>query len=469
LSENGIIDPVESKKYGFTTKLKAKLLGQEIEDGQDDKKFAEDLIDIKTVGRYEIVGKLGQGSMGFVYLGRDPFIKRNVSIKISRPAADLDPKMENKFRERFFIEAQSAGKLTHPNIVSIYDAGMYMDYYYITMEFIDGPTLEKYCHKDELLPISKIVEIIFVVCRALDYAHKQGVVHRDIKPSNIMLNKAGEVRITDFSIAQIKTENKASKGIFGSPSYMSPEQVKEGPVDERSDIFSLGCVLYELLTGQKAFPGENYYSILFRISNANPIPMEQVRKGIPDVLTKIVDKALAKNPNDRYQNCSDFAYELRVALRGLKESTAKTKIEDEVDYVHSVPFFERFSREQVKAILDASNLVKVPQGEIIVNEGEVDDCFFIILSGQTAVEKNKQNIAFLDRGECFGEMSYLSGKSRVASVISVTDCILLKISATLLDRADESIQLLFLKNFALTLVSRLSKKNEDTENNSIQH
>ncbi len=467
MAENGIIEPGESKKLGFTSKLKSKLLGQEKEASQDDKKFVEDLTDIKIVGRYEIVGKLGQGSMGFVYLGRDPFIKRNVSIKISRPAADLDPKMEKKFRERFFIEAQSAGKLTHPNIVSIYDAGMYMDYYYITMEFIDGPTLEKYCHKDELLTINRVAEIMFIVCRALDYAHKHGVVHRDIKPSNIMLNKAGEVRITDFSIAQIKTENKPSKGIVGSPSYMSPEQVKEGPVDERSDIFSLGCVLYELLTGQKAFPGENYYSILFRIANANPIPMEQLRKGIPDVLTKIINKALAKKPNERYQTCADFAYELRVALRGLKEATSKTKIEDEVDYIHSVPFFEPFTKEQVKAILGTSNIIKVPKGEVIVTEGEIDDCFFIILSGQTAVQKNKQNIAILERGECFGEMSYLSGKSRVASVVSVTECILLKISATLLDRADENIQRLFLKNFALTLVARLSKKNEDMATNTI--
>lgn len=452
----------EHKKYGFTTWLKSKILGKEKGASPVDTKFLTDLMGIKTIGRYEIVGKLGQGSMGVVYLGRDPYINRNVSIKVSRPAADVDLEMADRYRERFFIEAQSAGRLMYPNIVSIYDAGMYKDFCYITMEYIDGPTLEKFCRQEELLPASRVVEIIFVACKALDYAHKQGVVHRDVKPSNIMLNKAGDVRITDFGIAQIKSQTTVSKGIVGSPSYMSPEQVKEQPVDDRSDIFSLGCVLYELLTGHKAFDGENYFSIMYKITNENPLPVKQRRKDIPDILAKIIKKALAKDPNERYQTCSDFAYDLRVALRGLKETAVTTKAEDVVDYVHSVPFFERFTKEQVQEVLHTSNLIKILKGKVIVAEGEIDDCFFIILSGRTAVQKNKQHIAFLGRGECFGEMSYLSGQSRAASVVSLTDCILLKISATLLDRAAEPIQLLFLKNFATTLLTRLTKKNENS-------
>lgn len=447
------------KKHGLTSWLKVKFLGKEKEVSPIDTQFLADLSDVKTVGRYEIIGKLGQGSMGVVYLGKDPYINRHVGIKISRPAADVVAEKADKYRERFFVEAQSAGRLMHPSIVAIYDAGMYKDFCYITMEYIDGPTLEKFCHADTLLPLSRVVEILFAACRALDYAHKKGVIHRDIKPSNIMLNKAGDVRITDFGIAQIKTEQTVSKGIIGSPSYMSPEQVKEEPVEDKSDIFSLGCVLYELLTGQKAFSGDNYFSIMYKITNEEPASIRDLRPEIPEILARIARKALAKDPVRRYQTCMDFAYDLRVALRGLKGVVKSDKVDNVVDYVHSVPFFENFTKDQVKEILNASNIIKVLKGKVVVAEGEIDDSFYIILSGKAAVMKGEKTIAGITRGECFGEMSYLSGESRAATVMAETDCILIKISATLLDKSSENIQLHFLKNFAMTLLQRLSKRN----------
>jgi len=451
---------VEAQKHGFTSWLKLKFLSKgKDQDTPIDTEFFQDLSDLKTVGRYEIVGKLGQGSMGVVYLGKDPYINRYVGIKISRPEAGMVEEKANKYRERFFIEAQSAGRLMHPNIVAIYDAGMHEDFCYITMEYIDGPTLQSLCRKDTLLPFSKVVEIMFQACNALDYAHKKGVVHRDIKPSNIMLNKSESVRITDFGIARIKTEQTASEGIIGSPSYMSPEQVREEPVEDKTDIFSLGCVLYELLCGEKAFDGDNYYAIMYKITNEDPVPVRRVRPEVPEVLAKITQKALEKDPNRRYQTCADFAYDLRVALRGLKGMgrTAKVKAEDVVDYVHSVPFFEHFERDHVKQILQASSIIKFPKGRVMVAEGDIDDSFFIILSGRAAVQRNDSKIAVVGRGECFGEMSYLSGEARTATVVADTDCILMKISATLLDKSPESIQLIFLKNFAMTLLRRLSR------------
>ena len=448
----------EPKKHGLTGWLKLKFLGKDKEESHVDTQFLADLSDIRTVGRYEIIGKLGQGSMGVVYLGRDPYINRHVSIKISRPSSNITGQEADKYRKRFFLEAQSAGKLVHPGIVAIYDAGLYQDFCYITMEYIDGPALEKYCKKDELLPISKVVEIIFMACKALDYAHKQGVIHRDIKPSNIMLTKAWDVKITDFSIAKIKSEETASKGIIGSPSYLAPEQVKEEPLEEKSDIFSLGCVLYELLTGEKAFSGDNYFSILYKITNEDPAPIQEFRSDVPEILVRIVKKALEKDPSHRYQSSMDFAYDLRVALRGLKGEVKSEKSEDIVDYVHNVPFFETFTKEQVKEIISASAILKIPKGKVIVSEGEIDDTFYIILSGRAAVKKNKENIAFITRGECFGEMSYLGGRSRASTVAADTNCVLLKISATLMDKSSGRIQLVFLKRFAKTLVNRLAKK-----------
>lgn len=463
MPDRAIKDPEEAKrKLGLTSWLRLKLLGAEKETTPVDSQFLADLSDIATVGRYEIIGQLGQGSMGVVFVGRDPYINRHVGIKVSRPAADVQREKADKYREKFFLEAQSAGRLVHPGIVAIYDAGMYKDFCYITMEYVDGPSLQKYCAKDSLFPVSKVVEIIFAVCHALDFAHKRGVVHRDIKPSNILLSGAGEVKITDFGIAQVKTEQTSSKGIVGSPSYMSPEQVKEGAVEDKSDIFSLGCVLYEMLTGEKAFPGDNYFSIMYKITNEEPPPIPEIRSEVPEILWKITRKALSKDPAERYQSCMDFAYDLRVALRGLKGGGGADRIDTIVDYVNSVPFFENFNKEQVKEILNASNIIKVRRGKVLMSEGEIDDTFFIILSGKVAVNKGSRTIAFLSRGECFGEMSYLSGQSRAATVVVETDCVLMKISGTLLDKSPDTIQVLFLRNFALTLIQRLSRKIEES-------
>jgi eukaryotic-like serine/threonine-protein kinase len=452
-NSNGTID----FKAGVTHWLKSRLFGKEKDASPVDTKFLNDLYDVHKIGRYEIIDKLGQGSMGVVYKGKDPYINRDVSIKISRPSSDTTGEQADKYREKFFLEAQSAGRLMHPNIVAIYDAGMYKDFCYITMEYIDGPNLCKFCVKDNLLPISNATEILIGACKALDYAHQKDVVHRDIKPSNIMLNKSRDVKITDFGIAQIKSDSTISKGIIGSPSYMSPEQIKEEPVTFLGDIFSLGCVMYELLTGEQAFPGDNYFSIMYKIVNEEPPPMNELRPEIPDILEKIVRKAISKDVDKRYQTCMDLAYDLRVALRGLKDETIKEdKAEDVIDYTRNIQFFSNFSREQVKEILDAANVIRAQKETAVVREGEIDDSFYIIMSGQASVRKNGREIAVIGRGECFGEMAYLSGDSRSATVVTNTDCILLKISSMLLDKAPQEIQLLFLKRFAMTLLRRLS-------------
>ncbi|CAB5126260.1 Serine/threonine protein kinase [Olavius algarvensis associated proteobacterium Delta 3] len=383
-------------------------------------------------------------------LGRDPYIDRLVAIKLS--------KTSDEYLESFFLEAQSSGRLNHPNIVAVYDAGVYEEYCYIAMEYLRGDTLEARCHKDRLLPADRAVGIIFTICTALEYAHQRGVIHRDVKPSNIMFNDSEEVKITDFGIAQV-TDNTAPLGIFGTPSYMPPEQLKEEIVGPQGDIFSLGCVLYELLSGQKAFSGANNFSIMYKITHEDPPPLLSIRPDLPPILEDITRKAIAKDLKARYQSCGDLAYDLRVALRGLTGTPVDEKLTDIIDYVHHVPFFVNFTKDQVRELIAASNIVKVPSGKVIVEESEIDDSFYIILSGKTQVKKANAPIASLGGGECFGEMSFISGQARSASVVAVTNCALLKISATLLDRSSKSIQLLFYKNFARTLVRRLAKSN----------
>ncbi|MFC1840137.1 protein kinase [Thermodesulfobacteriota bacterium] len=457
MTENNKNDDREIQKLGFTRWLSSKVLGKKKSLKPVDTQFIRDLHDVEKVGRYEIIEKIGQGNMGIVYRGRDPYIKRDVAIKIARPAADVTGEKADKYRERFFTEAQSIGRLMHPNIVSIYDAGMYRDFCYIAMEYIDGTTLSELCKSENKLPYDKISEIILSTCNALDYAHQMGVIHRDIKPSNIMLNNLNEVRITDFGIAKMKTDHTMSGEIVGSPSYMSPEQVKEEDIDNVSDVFSVGCVLYELLTCQQAFTGENHFTTMYKITNTDPQPVREIDPGIPQVLEDITKKALSKEKSIRYQTCMDMAYVLRVALRGLKGGVPKKEnVEDIIGYIHSINFFNNFSKDHVLQILSASNVVKILKGRVIMSEGEIDDSFYIILSGNAVVRKQNQNIARIGRGECFGEMAYLSGESRTATVTAETDCILLKISSMLLDKSSKEIQLLFLKKFAMTLLRRLS-------------
>ncbi len=420
-----------------------------IKDNFVESKLSAGLKDIKTIGRYEIIHKIGQGASGIVYKGQDPYINRPVAIKISLPSS-------RKARERFFIEAQSAGRLNHPNIVSIYDAGEFNNYCYITMEYIDGKTLKGFCHHDKLLPVAKAMELILRVCNALDYAHRNGIIHKDIKPPNIMLDKIGIVKITDFGIAQF-TEQTAEMGIFGTPSYMAPEQIKDEIAVIPSDVFSLGCVMYEMLTGIVAFGGDNDFSIMYKIVNEDPIPILNIRPDLPKIMGDIIKKALSKQFQDRYQTCLEFAYDLRLALNALNRAGNNGKAPDISEQFSNIPFFRNFTKQDINSLISINNIIKIKKGDIILSEGDIDDIFFIVLSGKVKIMRQNQTLAIIKQGESFGEMAYLGGQMRVATVIAETNCILLKIIPEMLDSAPAKTQVLFYKNFSLTLVQRLSK------------
>ena len=412
-------------------------------------KFISGLMDTRSMGRYKIIRKLGQGGSGVVYLARDAYIQRQVAIKISQG-------ISSQSRKKLFLEAQSAGRLSHPNILAIHDTGLYKEFCYIIMEYVEGRTLKKSCRPEHLLPLHQSIEIIFKLCGALHYAHQHGVIHRDIKPSNIMLDTHGTPKLMDFGIARI-AEQKTEKGVWGTPSYMSPEQLKEETASHPSDIFSLGCVMYELLTGQRAFSGENDFAIIYKITRENPTPIRELRPDLPEIFDKIMRKALAKNRDERYAACMDLAYDLRVALRGIMLPKGDKKVEDIIDLLCQVPFFHNFTREQIESLGLASSIIKVPEGKVIVTEGDIDDTFYILLNGKVKIRKNGKVIAKIRAGECFGEMAYIAGKARIASATAHTNCLLMKISATLMDKAPDAVQLLFFKNFARTLSYRLEK------------
>lgn len=273
---------------------------------------------VPTLGRYQILKELGRGAMGTVYLGKDPKINRQVAIKTVRFDDDVDEATMKATKDRFFREAESAGNLNHPNIIKIFDAGEDNDVSYIAMELLEGEDLKKYTEKANLLPMKTVVDFIIRTADGLDFAHQQGVIHRDIKPANIMLLKDGTLRITDFGIARITASSKTQTGtVMGTPSYMSPEQLSGKKVDGRSDLFSLGVMLYELLCGSKPFEGESIAELLFKISSEkHPNPKEK-NPAIPDSLVAVIDKLLEKNPDVRYQRGSEVSKDLAECLKAI--------------------------------------------------------------------------------------------------------------------------------------------------------
>lgn len=273
-----------------------------------------------TLGRYQVVNELGRGAMGVVYKGEDPKIHRTVAIKTVR-ISDFDEDMMDEIKERFFREAESAGLLTHPNIVTIYDAGEEHDLAYIAMEFLKGKDLEEFTKKENLFPMREALSIVANVADALDYAHSKGIVHRDIKPANIMrLDETHEVKVTDFGIARITASSKTKTGvIMGTPSYMSPEQVSGKRVDGRSDIFSLGVVLFELITGEKPFTGEDMTALMYKVAKEEHPSIRTINPKTPPVVEKIINKALEKDPENRYQKAGQMAEHLKMVLAKIDE------------------------------------------------------------------------------------------------------------------------------------------------------
>lgn len=269
------------------------------------------LMSLEKLGRYEITGMLGRGAMGIVYKARDPLIERMVAIKTISYAGLTSVEIED-FEQRFFREAKSAGRLNHPNIVTIYDVGHSDELAYIAMEYLSGCSLRTLLDSGVVLPYDRIVEIAAAIADGLGFAHANGVVHRDIKPANIMVLEDGAVKIADFGIAQLSGGALTMVGTaLGSPKYMSPEQVLGNKADGRSDVFSLGAVVYEMLTGRAPFSGEDLNAILYQVLNSHPLPPSSHNPGIPKAFDRIVERALSKKSEERYQEAAKMAADLR--------------------------------------------------------------------------------------------------------------------------------------------------------------
>jgi len=416
---------------------------------------------LEKVGKYEIIKELGKGATSAVYQAYDPFQNRQVAIKVVFPEALGDKEHGRRYKKLFVTEASLAGKLSHPHIVAIYDAAADEDGSYIVMEYVDGTTLEQYTRHDNLLPIQKIVEIVYKCARALEYASRQGVIHRDIKPANILLSGESDIKISDFGAALTVTAETTQVSGIGSPAYMSPEQVKEQQLTYQTDIFSLGVVMFQLLTGRLPFKGANNYSMIYQIINVeSPRPME-VRPDIPPRIDAIVMRALQKDTTKRYQTWDEMAHDLATAL-GTEEKREEGFAESEkFDTLRKLEFFRQFSDVELWEVLRLATWNKEPRDTVLIQENDIGSSFFILVSGEVKVVKQDRLINVLRGGECFGEMAYLGKQKfqRSASIVALSEITVIEIRAETLSKASDLCRHHFHGAFLELLVDRLAMAN----------
>ncbi len=410
------------------------------------------------IGKYSIVREIGRGTTSHVYLSYDTFTDRNVAIKVVRHDPDTEPQMRTRYERIFLNEAALAGKLSHPHIISIYDADIGDDFGYIVMEYVAGTTLQRYCWPDRLMPIEDVVETAFKCASALDYAYRHGIVHRDIKPANILLGRQREIKITDFGGAFRRDHDQTQISGVGSPAYMSPEQIREEELDQRTDIYSLGVVMYQLLTGRLPFNADSAEGLIYQILNVDPEPVGSLRADLALPLQELVMKALARAREDRYRNWKEFTDALSQVNRSLTLPPGTILDNEKFNAVRETAFFRAFSERETWEIVRGTRFHRVGVDELIVREGEKCDTFYLIVAGAAEVTRSGEVLDRLGPGDCFGETPYFEDRgARLASVTSATPMTLIEIPAVVVDNASDSCQKQFNRAFVRVLIDRMSR------------
>lgn len=416
------------------------------------------------IGKYELIRELGKGASSTVYLARDSFTDRQVALKLLNPGAMKDEEAR-QFKKLFLTEASLAGKLEHPYIASIYDAVITDDVSYLAVEYVGGGTLERYCQVDNLLPPNRVLEIIFKCCRALGYAHKNGIFHLDIKPENILIVEGTDIKIADFGAAIVKNGNSGEiiqiAGV-GSLAYMSPQQAQGMQLTQQADIYSLGAMFYKMLTGSLPFTASDDASLYFQILHVDPPRPSTYRMDIPGLLDEIVMKSLAKDLRDRYQNWEEFERALTAASDKLPMEVSSFTDTEKFNTLLKLDFFKNFGENELWEVLHLSHWAYYPGGTTIIREGDETASFFIIVSGEAEIRKNGRAIRMVHAGECIGEMSGIrkGAPRRSASVIAYSDIRLVKIYNQALVNASETCQRHFEKVFLELLANRLAEVSE---------
>ena len=419
----------------------------------------------ERIGKYEIVRTLGKGATAVVYLAHDPEFGRDVALKLIR-FDDDSAAMSRRLRKLFQTEQAIARRLDHPNIVKVFDAVIESDRAYLVMEYVDGSALDQYCAINHLLPMHRVIGIIFKCCLALDHAYRQGVVHRDIKPANILIDAQDNPKITDFGLALNLHKDKTRDSTFvmgvGSPAYMSPEQIKNYPLNQKTDLYSLGVLLFQLLTGRLPFRANNQGALVYKIVNADTPSVCALNPNLPAGLDPIIKKALEKDLYSRYRNGAEFAKDLSSVRYQMLEDDGTEQDTVHFERLRQCEFFTRFDDIELWEVLRVSVWREVAAKVALIREGEQNRFFGVVLDGFVEVSIDGRSICRLGAGEVVGEMACMhpSDTTRHASVVTLEPTLFLEINSAALDLSSDELRERFNTALLGVVLGRLRAANQ---------
>ena len=412
------------------------------------------------IGKYDIQRQLGKGTTGTVYLAVDTFSGKEVALKVIEPEVFRDPQFGSLHRSQFLNEASLAGKLKHPHIVGILDAVVQEDSGHIAMELVLGGDLSQHASPETLLPVADVIQIVFKCCGALFYAYREGIVHRDIKPANIMIAQGTDIRIADFGAALLRQTQVVQTASIGSPYYMSPEQIEDKPLTFHSDMYCLGVVLYELLTGQRPFDAGSLDMLVQKVLHQAPTPPSVLRPGLPPEIDGVVLKAIAKKPEHRYASWADFTEQLAHIAKLVVPPEV---IPDSEKYVllKRVQMLSALSDAELWELAGAGSWWRVNANTMILRENDPGESFFFLAGGQVKVTRQGRLLNVISERECFGEMAYIRGSEmpRHATVESLTDVLLAEFDPATLGQMSTGAQLQLTRALVHNLSDRLDLAN----------
>ena len=405
------------------------------------------------IGNYEILGVLGRGESATIYLGRELFPPRDVAIKVYDPQR-LSSEDRKVFRSLFLKETLLAKRLTHPNITQVYDAAADDERAYIVMEYAREGSLDRFCVPGGTLPPQRVAQLLESCCDALSYAHAQGVIHRDLKPANILLSGDGQAKVSDFGVAFSNLAFDSTRNlVVGSPAYMAPEQIEGRPASMRSDIYSLGIVLYKMLVGRLPFPADTPAALTTRILLGNIAGPGEADPSLPPILDVIFARATARDPAMRYGSWEELAADLREVAEPAGEAATDRRRAQ----LKALPFFQGFSAEAIAEAVAMGRWFDLRAGSQLVGEDDPGHSFFILTRGQVRATRRGTLLAIRGAGECLAETSFLrkGAARRFSSLTAVTDCSLVEFDPDVLWLASPECTRHFHEAFLAALATRL--------------
>ena len=411
--------------------------------------------------RFEMKTELGKGATGVVYLAYDNFLQKVVALKLTQLNQFEEDENGARNRRMWTNETRLAGKLKHPFIVNIIEHGNSDEFDYLVMEYVSGGTLKQYVTADKLLPLDRLIDILYKVCNALEYANKMGVLHRDIKPSNVLLGNENSVKISDFGSAFLLNSDLTQVDTVGTLPFMAPEHFRQSRPTIQSDIYAVGVMAYQLLTGTLPFNANSKESLIYQKLHGEAIPLEKRRQNIPQSLRFAVNRAMHPDKEYRYTSWKEFCDDLATALPQVARPD-ETRFDSSLfGIIRNLPFFANYSDVEVWETVGISSWQQHNANDMIVQENEVSNSLYIIIDGEVIVTKSGVELSRLGKGDCFGEIAYLDEVRhiRLATVTASSSVNLVKIDGDALLQSSDRLQSCFAKVFLNILIARLNTAN----------